>query len=479
MIRIRSLRARLSLAFAGVALIALAIAYAIVVPSLERSLVNAKLDQLASSAQGLSNFPTGVPVSWGDFVSAAAETTNARVALLEPVGLTALPMSVLSDSRELPDDDLANDPIAAGVVTSGTEQRGFVSRDGERFAEVALPVAQGGRVLVFTAPLEDTLATVHLVQRRVLLAGGAALLVALLLGVTAASVFAERLRRLERAAERIAGGTLDEPVVDSGSDEVGQLADAFEHMRRRLAQLEHARREFVANASHELRTPIFSLAGFLELLASEELDDETRDDFIASMREQVERLTVLASELLDLSRLDAGQLRTEREVVDLAALAEGIAGEFRAVARASGHALEVGVDPDAPHALADRERVRQVARALVENALRHTAGGTSVRLHVGRFRRGAALSVEDDGPGIAPEHQEHVFERFYRIDGTRASGSGLGLAIARELTELMGARLDLESEPGRTVFRLVFPAVASTAATAAGEQPAERPAAVG
>ena len=131
---------------------------------------------------------------------------------------------------------------------------------------------------------------------------------AVLLGYAGASAFARRIRRLELAADRIAAGRFDEPVVDHGSDEVGQLARSFERMRLRLAHLDRARGEFIANASHELRTPLFSLGGFLELLDDPGLDEATRDEFLAQMREQVDRLAKLATDLLDLSRLDAGRL---------------------------------------------------------------------------------------------------------------------------------------------------------------------------
>jgi signal transduction histidine kinase len=275
------------------------------------------------------------------------------------------------------------------------------------------------------------------------------------IGYGGAWAFARRLRRLERAADRIAGGRFDEPVVDTGGDEVSELAAAFDHMRQRLAQLDHARRAFIANASHELRTPLFSLGGFLELLTDEELDEETRRDFLLVMREQVERLTKLATDLLDLSRLDAGRLRVERTTLDLLTLARAVAEEFRAVAAAGNHVLDVG--GERAYALADEQRVLQIGRALVENALLHTPPGTNVHLRVGTADGRALLAVEDDGPGIAREHATHVFERFYRVDGTQASGSGLGLAIARELAELMGGTLELESQPGRTVFTLSLP----------------------
>jgi signal transduction histidine kinase len=298
---------------------------------------------------------------------------------------------------------------------------------------------------------------VRLVRKRLLIAGLLALAASLLVGYGAASIFARRVRRLERAAERIAGGKFDEPVVDPTPDELGQLARAFERMRERLARLDHARSEFIANASHELRTPLFSLAGFLELMDDEELDVGTRTEFVATMREQVERLTRLATDLLDLSRLDAGRIRLETEPVDLTEIAQTVVEEFGPRFGAVEHELELV--PGTPvGGLADGERVLQIGRALVENGLRHTPPGTTVRVSADMDAGRASLVVEDDAGGIPAEHASHVFDRFYRVEGATASGSGLGLAIARELAELMGGAIELESGPGRTVFRLVLPA---------------------
>jgi signal transduction histidine kinase len=274
-------------------------------------------------------------------------------------------------------------------------------------------------------------------------------------------MFAQRIRRLERAADRIANGRFDEPVVDTGGGELGALAAAFERMRVRLAHLDDARREFVANASHELRTPLFSLAGFLELLDDEELDEPTRREFLASMREQVDRLTKLASDLLDLSRLDSGRLTVAREPVDLAALAADLAEEFGPLAASSGHRLAVTtVRPVS--AEADELRVLQLGRILVENALLHTPPETPVEVRALERDGHAVLEVEDAGGGIREDQRAQLFERFFRLDGTRASGSGLGLAIARQLAELMGGAIELESRPGSTVFSLVLPRAATS-----------------
>jgi signal transduction histidine kinase len=450
---LRSVRGRLSLALAVVLVAALGLVDLIVVPSLERSLTDSKVSQLRNAVPGVAR-QIGSPlddVYLTNRLQNAAAAANSRVVVL--TALDAKHALVFDDSNINVSQDVQDDPVALRAFRLLELTSGTVTRDDERFAEAAIPVGNGFVVLL-TAPLHDTLANVDLVRRRILVGGLIALLAALAVGYAAATMFARRLRRLERASDRLAGGDFSEPVVDAGSDEVGQLADAFERMRQRLAQLEHARREFIANASHELRTPLFSLGGFLELMENEELDARTQQEFMATMREQVDRLTKLATDLLDLSRLDAGRMRVEAEPVDLDAVARTLADEFRAVARASGHELEVVTNGGA-EALADEERALQIGRILLENALIHTAPGTAVRLRSDRRDGIALLEVEDEGGGIPHEHTQHVFERFYRVEGaSTASGSGLGLAIARELAELMGGAIELDSRPGRTVFRL-------------------------
>jgi signal transduction histidine kinase len=359
---------------------------------------------------------------------------------------------VVGDSRVTSSTDVEHDPLALKAAQTLERVGGTVTHEGDRFAEAAAPVPGTRSVLLVEAPLRETLATVALVRNRLLLAGALALAGAFAAGYLGAWLFARRLRRLETAAELIAAGHFDEPIHDTGADEVGELARTFDRMRERLAVLDHARREFIANASHELRTPLFSLGGFLELLIDEDLDEATRREFLATMREQVDRLAKLATELLDLSRADAGQLRVAREPVELARVAETVAEEFAPAARAEERVLEVEHD-GGPRVLGDEQRVLQIGRVLVENALVHTQPRTRVRIRAGDGR----LVVEDEGAGIPAEHVEHVFERFYRIDGQLASGSGLGLAIARELAQAMGGSLEVESEPGRTAFTLRLP----------------------
>jgi signal transduction histidine kinase len=433
MSRFSGVGARLGLALFAVLAGALGLVYLIVVPSLQNRLVDSRMSQLERAADGLARELPDDRFRWPDFLESASESVNARVVIYDYLGPpTAL--VVVGDSRGTRSTDVERDRLALQAASTGRTASGTVIHRRSRFAEAVTPIPGTSSVLLVSAPLQEALASVRFIRERLLIAGGLALAVAVGVGYLGAWLFARRLRRLETAAERIAAGQFDEPIQDTGADEVGQLARTFDRMRLRLAALDHARREFIANASHELRTPLFSLGGFLELLTDEELDEATRREFLQTMREQVDRLAKLATELLDLSRADAGQLEVGREPVDLAEVAETVVEEF-----AGGS-----------HALGDEQRVLQIGRILVENALVHTPPGTTVQVQAGE----GLLAVEDDGPGIPAEHVPHVFERFYRVDGRVVSGSGLGLAIARELARAMGGSLELESAPARTVFSL-------------------------
>ena len=310
---LRSVGARLGLALAVVVAAALILVDLIVVPSLERNLIDAKLTQLSEAAPGIgSQLLNSKGYNIDETIQAAAGSADARVVYFEVLTFNPPRLRVYADSNPITSVDIEDDALAQRAFVEARAVKGATAVHGIRYAEVAYPVF-GGPVVLLRASLHDSLRSINLVRRRLVVAGLIALAASLLVGYLAASIFARRIRRLERAADRIASGDFSEPVVDSGRDELAELAAAFERMRQRLAQLEHARREFIANASHELRTPLFSLGGFLELMADEELDPKTQSEFMVTMREQVDRLTKLATELLDLSRLDAGRLTVERE----------------------------------------------------------------------------------------------------------------------------------------------------------------------
>jgi signal transduction histidine kinase len=464
-----SVRNRLAALFFVITAAAIGFIYLYVVPPLRSSLTAEKLqrlEQVGADESGRLADAMRRGASESEvrrLVRGVAQRTDARVTLLGvrsgPTG--PQPEFVVGDSQFertaiLPDYPAATAAAASGHVGSAVEQVA-----GKRTGETAVPLFVRGRprwVAVLSTPLGEVDDNVALIRRQILIAGMIALAAATAAGWLAARAHAKRLRRLEAAAEKVAEGDFSTRIPDEGTDEVGQLASTFNEMQQRLARLDNARKEFIANASHELRTPIFSLGGFVELLDEDEPDPASRAEFVRTMREQVARLTKLAADLLDLSKLDADALQVNAERVDLGDLARRIAEEFWPAAERHRSPIEVDGDGVAV-ALADADRVAQIMRILVHNALMHTPEGTSIAIEAQGGDGVANLVVSDDGPGIDPEARARVFDRFYT--GDRVSGSGLGLAIARQLAELMNGELGLASDRGRTQFTLRLPTAAA------------------
>ncbi len=289
----------------------------------------------------------------------------------------------------------------------------------------------------------------------ILIGGLIALLLAIGVGFYSAQVVAARVQRIEEAARKVADGDFAAPIPVDSSGQLGQLARTFNEMQRRLAELDSARKQFIANASHELRTPIFSLGGFIELLEEEDPSPEERAEFVRTMREQIQRLTKLTADLLNLSQLDAGGIVMAIRSVDLSSLARDVAREFGPRADLRGSRLELRT-PDQPIiAVADPDRVLQIIRILLDNAFTHTPEGTSVTVTIYSVNQRAELTVSDDGTGIPQRVQKRIFERFYTADS--AGGSGLGLAIARELAQRMDGRIAISSSRRFTAFTLDLP----------------------
>jgi signal transduction histidine kinase len=225
------------------------------------------------------------------------------------------------------------------------------------------------------------------------------------------------------------------------------------------ARLERARRDLIANASHEFKTPLFSLAGFLELIDEGNVSPEEHGEFLQLMRQQVDRLRNLAVSMLDLSRVEAGSIEMQPEDVDLETVARSVLDEFQVQAQAKDLDL-VAEDSAGLTAWCDEQRLAQVLRALVDNAIKFSPPGSTVTVGAYADDSFASVVVSDDGPGISPSELPHVFERFHRGSEERAStsGAGLGLSIARELSEMMGGRIRAESGGGAgTRFTVSLP----------------------
>ncbi len=331
------------------------------------------------------------------------------------------------------------------------------SRLGNRIALVAIGIAAGTVLLIYayTVAIGGAASGLDAVKGQILLAGLIAIAIAAGTGIYYARVAGANIRRLQDAARKVADGNFETPIPISSAGQLGQLARTFNEMQRRLSELDSARKQFIANASHELRTPIFSLGGFVELLEEEDPSPEERAEFVRTMREQIVRLTKLTADLLDLSQLDAGAVAMKSGNVDLGSLAREVAREFGPRADLRGSRLELRTPEEPVIASADADRVRQVVRILLDNALTHTPEGTKVTVTTYSVNRRAELTVSDDGPGIPRRVHSRIFERFYTADS--AGGSGLGLAIARELAQRMDGSVAIASSKRFTAFTLDLP----------------------
>jgi two-component system OmpR family sensor kinase len=455
-----SVRNRLLLLFFVITTAAVAFVYLYVVPQLDSSLTADKLHRLESAgvegalriANTMEQSPTQAELR--QVIRSVDRRTDARVTVLGvrngPSGPE--PSFVIGDSDFERTAIVPTYPGAASAAASGQVTSAVERVDGERLGESAIPGSLGGQtrwVTVLSEQLDDVEETVAVVRRQILVAGGIAIVLALVAGWFAARAHSRRLRRLEAAAQAVADGDFQTQIPVDSTDEVGQLARSFNEMQRRLARLDSARKEFIANASHELRTPIFSLGGFVELLEEEDPDPEARAEFVRTMREQITRLEKLTADLLDLSKLDADAMQLRRERVDVAVLTKRIVEEFGPAVEHHGSRLDIG-PLEATRARADPDRLAQILRILIDNALTHTPKGTAITISAQQGDGSVEVTVRDNGPGIDPHDRDRVFERFYT--GDELGGSGLGLAIARELAVRMGGDLEVLSRRGRTEF---------------------------
>ncbi len=437
-----------------------------VAPGLRTRLLDEKLSQLAGAARRYSG-PIRATVGAAqprsvlrERVSSAAALSGDRVTLLSVSGVgDAAQLSPQIHSSNMLGPEALRLRVAHTAQRTGRPGTGTESTPSGRVAEAADPIYHQGAVaavIVYSAPVSDIVRSVAIVRREILVAGGIALLVALVGGYLVARALALRVKRLERAAEQVAAGDFDHAIPVDSTDELGQLAVAFNGMQRQLAQLESARKKFIATASHELRTPVFSLGGFVELLEDEDLDPETRRRFLDQVKDQVERLRKLSVDLLDLSRMEAGALELRPEQVDLGELTRSVSGEFEPTLAQHDSQLELRLAERRIETLCDPVRVAQIMRILIDNALTHTPAGTRIVVSAGRDDGRVQLTVRDDGEGIDRFAMGRIFEPFYTADD--AQGSGLGLAIASELADRMAGGLSVRSEPGITVFTLEIPA---------------------
>jgi signal transduction histidine kinase len=508
MTRFRTLRWRLTALYAGVAAVMLIVVLAVGGAVVEAALVRSTADRLeieaglvVADATGGRRGPRATDLAAGDLATVLGGQGTAVVILdgagetlaAEPNGVTAPILAARLGAADY-----------AAALTAGQSVTGIRALpSGERVLMVAAPVelrttgpgngsgrgngngngngrglgrglgnqnpGAGGAEIAegpanAVAQLAISLASIDATLAQLRLIVGIIAVTVLVLAAAAAWAITRRglgpLDRITATADRIGEGDLAARTsLRAGDDEIGRLAGAFDGMAEQVDSTLQAHRQFAADASHELRSPLTVLGGYVDVLSRADLDPETRGRTLEAMRREIDRLTRLSSDLLLLTQLEAGGGRLTPRRVDLRDLVEDIG----AAARIMGpdQRIEVVRNGSVP-VVVDPDRLTQALMNLVDNAVRHTPPGGEVRLSVERRDGLAVADVRNEGPVIAQEDLERVFDRFYRVtDGANARGghhAGLGLAIVKAIAEASGGRAVAASDATGTSFAILLPA---------------------
>lgn len=387
------------------------------------------------------------------------EAANARAILIDARG------GILGDSR----DGSLPPPAATlrALAASASVRRGnFRDGEGNRYLYVSQPLSDARfLVLVTTFPRLPVLSVLSDdFMPIVLRAGVVSLAASVLLSWLMSRWVAAPLKHMSSAARAVAAGEFDQAPSPRGPNEVQMLARSFNHMVQRVQASQQMERDFVANVSHDLRTPLTSIQGFAQaILDGTAADTEATRHAARVIYEEADRLRRLVEDLLDLAKLDTGEVEFDRQPVDLRPLIRNVL-ERMSLPASEKHVELLDRLPPMPTVVGDGDRLAQVFTNLVDNAIKHTPPSGQVILRADASPGWVSIHVEDTGPGIPPDELARIFERFYQLDKARAGGTdrgvGLGLSISRQILQAHGGELTAESEQGRgSRFTVKLPVV--------------------
>ncbi len=387
---------------------------------------------------------------------------DTRVRLLNAQGHV-----LIDSSKSATDSDLLNDALVTRALQGQYASR-IDTTSAAPAVSVAMPILNDGQtmgVAYLTQSLRDVLTVLNDLRARLLLSTLIALALSAFVGGWLSRRITRPVQQLTSAAEAVAAGHFDQAVQVNSHDELGRLGQTFNDMTSRLQAARQMQVDFVADVSHELRTPLTSIKGTIETLRAGAVNDlEVRDRFLETVETETDRLIRLVNDLLMLSRVDSAALNLRRKPTDMGrlvqALADRLAQQVQAQAATRDLKIDVTVDPDVPLAWADADRIEQVLRNLMDNAIKYSRPGGSITLRVSTTAdHWVLIQVRDEGIGIPASELPRLGERFYRADKARSRGGhGLGLAIAQSLIRAHGGELWLESEEGvGTTARFTVP----------------------
>ncbi|HEY8347845.1 MAG TPA: ATP-binding protein [Symbiobacteriaceae bacterium] len=465
------LAVQLSVSFALVTALALVGGGLMLLSQMEKRQVAERSAALLARANAAANLvvearQTGAPEDLFLLLYRFQQQTGTRAVVTDPEGV------VLADAwgraSPLLGQQLTQPEVRAAL--QGREETGTRLLPGNVWVlYCAVPVREQGQVtgaVLLAADLSALAESLAELRRQLGLAAVVVGGLAVALGAGLAAYLTRPLVRLDRAAGALARGRLETRVVPGGSREVAALGRRFNAMAEELGRLDEQRRAFVANASHELRTPVTAVRALAEgLLEAMQGPEASRyREYLEDIVQECVRAGRLIEELLELARLDmrreARAEASQQEPVDLAAAVADLVHGMQPLAAERGVRLILAVSGPV-QVRTDLRLVERVVGNLVENALKYTPAGGEARVTVTAGEQEVRITVADTGPGIAPEHLPRIFERFYRVDKARSratGGAGLGLSIAAEAARLLGGRIEVESEVGKgSRFTLVLP----------------------
>ncbi len=372
-----------------------------------------------------------------------------RIRILDAEG------TVLIDSmQEEQGKDMATDSLIVqamnGQIASRTEESGD---DTMHLAFPAMVEGQLAGIVYLSQPLDDVAAVLSDLRNRMLISTVIALALSAIVALLLSRAISNPVRRLTLASRAVAQGHLDQQVPVRSKDEIGQLSQTFNEMTTRLQSAMQMQTDFVANVSHESRTPLTSIKGMLETLRDGAVDDpQIRDRFLETMEGETDRLIRLVNDLLLLSKADSNALNLHTESTDLSKLVREIIDQLSPEIETGNLDFKLEICPDLPSVPADPDRIRQVIVNLLDNAIKYSHDGGAITVTMMPGQDGSVVTrIRDEGIGIPADDLPRIGERFYRTDKARSranGGTGLGLAIARTLVEAHGGKLTVESIEG-------------------------------
>ncbi|MGM0395614.1 MAG: sensor histidine kinase [Bacillota bacterium] len=310
----------------------------------------------------------------------------------------------------------------------------------------------GETAITTSLPIQPINETIEILQRQLLMISIILIAVSILIGTFFSRFFLRPIKKLNQSVNALAAGDMESRVDVDTKDEIGELAGNFNRMAEKLCKVDRLRKDLVANVSHELRTPLGLIRGYAEMSKDIHRDDpQKREDNLDIIIEESERLSIMVDEILDLSRIQSGNMELWQEEMDMTEIAESAVAKYSIVAEKKGLEISIEGSNENHYVWADRRRMEQVFHNLVSNAINHTEEGGSIKIKLAEINGMIKVNIMDTGIGIPDDQIEHIWDRYYKVDnGSRKSGgSGIGLSIAKSIFQEHGIKYGVESTPGK------------------------------